>query len=160
MMIFKGFGLWKPKVKWVFCANCPVIPKPEYFGAFWGDSLPLQSPHHHFGRNSSQAVVFLVAIRWNLPFEVSSCFQDVFFSAPKITSDVWISPSDGHWLHPSKTKMTDDRWKIPIVNRKYILKWLIFHCHVSHEKNPLTFHYTAWLIGILLMVYYNTYITG
>ena len=25
--------------------------------------------------------------------------------------------------------------------------------HVSHEKNPPTFHYTGWLIGILTMVY-------
>ena len=26
---------------------------------------------------------------------------------------------------------------------------------MSHEKNPLTFHYTACLIGILIMVHYN-----
>ena len=26
---------------------------------------------------------------------------------------------------------------------------------VSHEKNPPTFYYTGWLIGILIMVYYN-----
>ena len=31
---------------------------------------------------------------------------------------------------------------------------------VSHEKNPPTFHYTGWLIGILIMAYYNPYITG
>ncbi len=31
---------------------------------------------------------------------------------------------------------------------------------MSHEKNPLTFHYTGWLIGILIMVYYNPYIIG
>ena len=31
---------------------------------------------------------------------------------------------------------------------------------VSHEKTPPTFHYTGWLIGILIMVYYNPYITG
>ena len=30
----------------------------------------------------------------------------------------------------------------------------------SHEKNPPTFHYTGWLIGILIMVYYNPHITG
>ena len=34
------------------------------------------------------------------------------------------------------------------------------HCfrlrrHLSHEKKPPTFHYTGWLIGILIMVYYN-----
>ncbi len=32
--------------------------------------------------------------------------------------------------------------------------------HMSHEKNPPTFHYTGWLIGILTMVYYNPYIPG
>ena len=32
--------------------------------------------------------------------------------------------------------------------------------HLSHEKNPPTFHYTGWLIGILIMVYYNPYIPG
>ena len=31
---------------------------------------------------------------------------------------------------------------------------------LSHEKNPPTFHYTGWLIGILIMAYYNPYITG
>ena len=32
--------------------------------------------------------------------------------------------------------------------------------HMSHKKKPPTFHYTGWLIGILIMVYYNPYITG
>ena len=27
--------------------------------------------------------------------------------------------------------------------------------HMSHEKNPLTFHYTGWLIGILIMVWHR-----
>ena len=31
---------------------------------------------------------------------------------------------------------------------------------VSHEKNPLTFHCTDCLIGILIMVYYNPHVTG
>ena len=33
---------------------------------------------------------------------------------------------------------------------------------LSHEKktNMLIFHYTGWLIGILIMVYYNPYVTG
>ena len=26
---------------------------------------------------------------------------------------------------------------------------------VRHEKNPPTFYYTGWLIGILIRVYYN-----
>ena len=31
-------------------------------------------------------------------------------------------------------------------------------CYVSHEKSPLTFHYTACLVGMIIyniMVYYN-----
>ena len=32
--------------------------------------------------------------------------------------------------------------------------------HLSHEKNPLTFHYTGCLIGILIMVYCNPHIIG
>ena len=35
--------------------------------------------------------------------------------------------------------------------------------HLSHEKRKkkrITFHYTGWLIGILIMVYYNPYIPG
>ncbi len=31
---------------------------------------------------------------------------------------------------------------------------------MSHEKDSPTFHYTGWLIGILIMAYYNPYITG
>ena len=31
---------------------------------------------------------------------------------------------------------------------------------LSHEKNIPTFHYTGWLIGILIMVYYNPHTTG
>ena len=36
---------------------------------------------------------------------------------------------------------------------------------LSHEKNPanpgsLTFHCTGWIIGILIVVYYNPHITG
>ena len=33
--------------------------------------------------------------------------------------------------------------------------------YLRHEKKtPPTFHYTGWLNGILIMVYYNPYITG
>ena len=38
-----------------------------------------------------------------------------------------------------------------------------FELHVCHQKNPLTFHYTGWSMGILIsliMIYYNPYITG
>ena len=32
--------------------------------------------------------------------------------------------------------------------------------HMNHEQNTPTFHFTGWLIGILIMVDYNRYITG
>ena len=39
-----------------------------------------------------------------------------------------------------------------------------FHQDLFGEKQGeptlITFHYTGWLIGILLMGYYNPYITG
>ena len=31
---------------------------------------------------------------------------------------------------------------------------------LSHEKNTLTFHYTGWLIGILIIVYDDPYVIG
>lgn len=31
---------------------------------------------------------------------------------------------------------------------------------LSHEKNPPIFHYTGWLIQILILAYYNPYMTG
>ena len=43
---------------------------------------------------------------------------------------------------------------------KKLCHFILLQFHVSHEKNPLTFHYTGWLIGILIMVHYNPYITG
>ena len=37
---------------------------------------------------------------------------------------------------------------------------VLYSTHVSHEKNPPTFHYTGWLIGTLIMVYCNPHING
>ncbi len=48
-----------------------------------------------------------------------------------------------------------------IKNKTYLPpSYILDHLQMSHEKNPLTFHYTGWLIGILIMVYYDPYITG
>ena len=38
--------------------------------------------------------------------------------------------------------------------------YCILNIRLSHEKNPPTFHSTGCLIGILIMVYYDPYITG
>ncbi len=43
---------------------------------------------------------------------------------------------------------------------KQLLPSDLLMIQMSHEKNPPTFHYTGWLIGILTMVYYNPNITG
>ena len=43
--------------------------------------------------------------------------------------------------------------------RESLRPWRI-QTDMSHEKNPPTFHYTGWLIRILIMVYYNPYTTG
>ena len=51
--------------------------------------------------------------------------------------------------------------KVISFQRDPMSKWNIFwNHHLSHEKNPLTFHYAAGLIGILAMVYYTPYRTG
>ena len=34
------------------------------------------------------------------------------------------------------------------------------HLQVNHEKTLITFNYTGWYIGILIMAYYNPYIVG
>ena len=34
------------------------------------------------------------------------------------------------------------------------------YLQLSHEKNLITFHYTGWLIGILIVAYHNPYIPG
>ena len=39
-------------------------------------------------------------------------------------------------------------------------RFMVFNVHMCHEKNHPTFHYTGWLIGILIVAYYNPYITG
>ena len=45
----------------------------------------------------------------------------------------------------------------------YLNSWKclgIVAMQVSREKNPLTFHHTGCLIGILVIVYYSPLITG
>ena len=38
--------------------------------------------------------------------------------------------------------------------------WALLKKTIEPRKNPPTFHYTGWLIGILIMIYYDPYITG
>ena len=51
-------------------------------------------------------------------------------------------------LFPQDIKFQD----LPKKNSGIIFKWA--------TKKPPTFHYTGWLIGILIMAYYKPYITG
>ena len=65
------------------------------------------------------------------------------------------------WARHVDNKMWVDIWgvtKFPIPQRRK--HQFPGNDHMSHEKNPPTFHYTGWLIGILTMVYYNPYIKG
>ena len=34
------------------------------------------------------------------------------------------------YIYPPVNKHSNGKWKIPILNRKYIFKWWIFHCYV------------------------------
>ena len=60
-----------------------------------------------------------------------------------------------------KHRWTWTSWKSWVELPVVILRIRGFQiAHLSHEKNPLSFCFSGWLIGILIMVYYNPYITG
>ena len=68
----------------------------------------------------------------------------------RLTSHEWRNLERSDHVTPSQVEF-----------HHMILKFKDCERHVSHEKRPgLTFRYTGWLIGILLMVYYNPHITG
>ena len=46
-------------------------------------------------------------------------------------------------------------WNQDVSRTGSFWKPFISRVRLSHEKNPPTFYYTGWLIGILMMVYYN-----
>ena len=79
----------------------------------------------------------------------------------RVTSaDVVIICPDRYNIHHGKNNSpTPQKWWF---GKGFFLStmWML-GVHVSHEKNPgsLTFHY-GWLIGILIMVSCNPYITG
>ena len=75
---------------------------------------------------------------------VKHCLVGGFSPSEKYESDWILSRSRGE--HPKIFELPPPSCDITI--------------YMSHEKNRLTFHYTGWLIGILIMVYYNPYITG
>ncbi len=59
--------------------------------------------------------------------------------------------------HKERNKARRGEAGVPVSG---IFSYFLMDEYVSHEKNPPTFHYTGWLIGILTMVYYNPYIAG
>ena len=90
---------------------------------------------------------------WCIPGTFPGCIHQLYpivvnhsgfagFTMPKHKSPSQISPTSG-WWHPSLCQ---------------IGVWGFLD--VSHQKNPPTFQYTGWLIGILILVYYNPHITG
>ena len=50
-------------------------------------------------------------------------------------------------------------WNDEQTSRCQAVDFPIWHLKTPKKKPP-TFHYTGWLIGILIMVYYNPYISG
>ena len=46
------------------------------------------------------------------------------------------------FLHPRKLTW---QWNIPMFNRNYIFKWLIFHCHVSFRRGT---HPKWWILPL------------
>ena len=99
--------------------------------------------------------------------------QDVQFAILKksrISSDPRFRFEDLHksFIHQQKKYSTQNTTALKFVNMLHLKfspfykrRWTGFgNHHLSHEKNPPTFHYTGWLIGILIMAYYIPYITG
>ena len=65
-----------------------------------------------------------------------------------------------HWKTTLDTKIVifhfHDCWRKS--KRIHLELWKV---QLSSDENPpVTFHYTGWLIGILILAYYNPYITG
>ncbi len=100
--------------------------------------------------------------------------SDQWNSFPLVAFKRWAkTPSEGHgssecgnnggrhWPWPAPCDITKPRPK-PFSRHFQLEPIFLKHSisQLSHEKNPPTFHYTGWLIGILVMVYYNPYITG
>ena len=66
----------------------------------------------------------------------------------------------GLWTNPHITSHTP---KDSIIAQMIIIpQTLISPCHYNWatKKTLITYHYTGWFIGILIMAYYNPYITG
>ena len=71
-----------------------------------------------------------------------------FFSIHKQTNKQTRWPSND-------TRKNSSRQKIPSFKKNHT-----DNPTSEPRKRPFTFRYTAWLIGILIMVYYNPYTTG
>ena len=81
-------------------------------------------------------------------------------------------PSKHFTLQNLRKNDTKLLWRIPPCNPRpnkeaatkhsgfYILQCMISCGHqVSSNQNPLPFHYTGWFTGILIMAYYNSFVT-
>ncbi len=49
---------------------------------------------------------------------------------------------------------------INLLANVYIYTYIYIYQQMSDERKTCTFQYSAWLIGILIMVYHNPHITG
>ena len=118
---------------------------------------------------------------WNILIQYRICFQPkgiIIWHQPKRNA-LWFSGNPSKWPHIlSLFERPQKRFPFPIHNchtlrPKIHLNEAIgdvsWPCgpsqqnslYMSREKTkPLIFHYTGWLIGILILAYFNPYITG
>ena len=58
------------------------------------------------------------------------------------TRGIWGGENKGY-------NSEDEHRKMMVWKMIFLFQGCMIRLHVSHEKNPPTFHYTGWLIGIL-----------
>ena len=103
-------------------------------------------------------LLWLITHRMHVWYIICTYIYFTIHNQPFIWVYIYTSPMDPSWvMEPPKLC----RWK-PTWLRVMILPRLSSSGKKTNEprKNPLTFHYTGCLIGILIMVYYNHRITG
>ena len=137
---------------WWFFPDCimgfiPIIPHHlgEYYLYFWVT----------FSRHLTRSI-HLWYICLHLVDSYGKCSRHGSYGFCKSRTGIaFRSPSFGTSCPP-----WDVTGEMALTPKKPWHKSLVLGCKLSNEKNPPTFHYTGWLIGILIMAYYNPYITG
>ena len=72
------------------------------------------------------------------------CREEVSYKTRNTRRDQMVSLQELWTLHPGKLTW---QWKITIFNRRYIFKWLFFHCHLSF-RGGILWTGTAWRLSV------------